>query len=103
MASSSKHISLPRPLSEGDPTEWFLKYEICCVANEWSDELKAKKLPTLLEGEALAVWLEMTTEQQGSYERAKLKMIERMAPDHLTISGHGSFGQTKRWLSFYMI
>ena len=80
MASSSKHISLPRPLSEGDSTEWFLKYEICCVANEWSDELKAKKLPTLLEGEALAVWLEMTTEQQGSYERAKLKMIERMAP-----------------------
>ena len=80
MANGSKHISLPWPLSEGDPTEWFQKYEICCVANEWSDELKAKKLPTLLEGEALAVWLEMTMKQQGSYERAKLKIIERMAP-----------------------
>ena len=80
MTTASKHISLPRPFSEGDPNDWFQKYEICCVANEWADELKAKKLPTLLEGEALAVWLELTTEQQGTYQTAKAKIVERMAP-----------------------
>ena len=78
--ANNKHISLPKPLVEGDPTNWFLKYEICCVANEWGDELKAKKLPTLLEGEALAVWLEFSTEQQASYDAAKAKITKAMAP-----------------------
>ena len=63
MMSSSKHISLPRPLAERDPTDWFLKYEIFCVSNNWGNDLKAKKLPTLLEGEPLAVWLELSEEQ----------------------------------------
>ena len=78
--ASNKHISVPKPLAEGDPTNWFLKYEICCVANEWGDELKAKKLPTLLEGEALAIWLELSTEQQASYDAAKAKITKAMAP-----------------------
>ena len=52
------------------------------MANEWGDELKAKKLPTLLEGKALAVWLELTTKQQGTYQMAKSKIVERMAPVH---------------------
>ena len=63
MTSIGKHISLPRPLGEEDPTDWFLKYEICCVSNNWVDEVKAKKLPTLLEGEPLAIWLELSEEQ----------------------------------------
>ena len=63
MTSTGKHISLPRSLAEGDPTDWFLKYEICCVLNYWGDEVKAKKLQTLLEGEPLAVWLELSEEQ----------------------------------------
>ena len=50
-----KHISLPRLFSEGEPMEWFQKYEIYCDVNDWNDKTKAKKLPTLLEGEALAI------------------------------------------------
>ena len=78
--SSSKHISLPRPLAEGDPTDWFLKYEICCVLNDWGNDLKAKKLLTLLEGEPLAIWLELSEEQRANYETAKAKIIKAMAP-----------------------
>ena len=78
--ASNKHISLPNPLAEGDPANWFLKYEICCTANEWGDEVKAKKLPTLLEGEALAVWLELSTEQQANYETTKAKITKAMVP-----------------------
>ena len=79
-ATSSKHISLPRIFSEGDPTEWFKRYEICCSANDWNDEMKAKKMPTLLEGEALVTWLELTAEQQASYDLAKKNILERMGP-----------------------
>ena len=80
LANSNKHISLPAPLSDGDPVEWFRRFEICCRANDWSDEMKAKKLPTLLEGEAIAVWFELTSEEQASYSTAKEKIIGRMAP-----------------------
>ena len=78
--NTSKHISLPRQFSEGEPTEWFQRYEICSDANDWDDETKAKKLPTLLEGEALAIWLELTTEEKGNYGTSKAKIITRMAP-----------------------
>ena len=77
---ANKHISLPRQFSDGDPTEWFKKYEICCDANEWEDDTKAKKLPTLLEGEALAIWLELTTEEKANYATSKAKIIAGMAP-----------------------
>ena len=48
-----RHVSIPKPFSTGDITEWFQRFEICCKANGWNDETKAVKLPTLLEGEAL--------------------------------------------------
>ena len=57
------HVSVPKPFSDGDAREWFQRFEICCSANWWNNELKALKLPTLLEGEALAVWLELSEEQ----------------------------------------
>ena len=78
--ATSKHISLPTPFSSGDPVEWFRRFEICCHANDWNDETKAKKLPTLLEGEAIAAWFDLTTEEQGAYSTAKAKIVEQMAP-----------------------
>ena len=70
---ASKHISLPSTFATGDPTEWFKRFEICCWANEWSDAVKALKLPTLLEGEALAVWMELSEAEKEDYMSAKLK------------------------------
>ena len=56
------------------------KYEICCDANEWEDGIKANKLLTLLEGEALAICLELTTEEKADYVTSKAKITARMAP-----------------------
>jgi len=80
MASGGKHISLPKPFALGDPVEWFQRFEICSRANDWEDEMKAKKLPTLLEGESLVVRLELTPEEQTSYAMTKEKIVSRMAP-----------------------
>ena len=73
MSNSNKQISLLRPFAEGDPKEW---YDICCMTNEREDTVKAKKLPTLLEGEVLAIWLELTTEEKATYGTSKSKIIE---------------------------
>ena len=51
--------------------ETMQRFEICCKANAWDDAKKALKLPTLLEGEALAVWLELSEAEQADYKIAK--------------------------------
>ena len=78
--TANKHISLPKAFASGDVTEWFKRFEICCRANKWNGDTKALKLPTLLEGEALAVWLELSEAVQGNYGQMKKKIVEKMAP-----------------------
>ena len=63
-----------------DITEWFKHFDICCAANKWNDETKALKLPTLLEGEALATWLTLDEGDQKTYEEAKAKMTKILSP-----------------------
>ena len=58
MAQQLKHISVPRLFESGDITEWLSRFKICTKANGWDAAVKAVKLLTLLEGEALAVWLD---------------------------------------------
>ena len=41
--------------------------------------MQALKLPTLLEGEALAIWLELSDEQKD-YKRAKKGIIDKIMP-----------------------
>ena len=77
---AERHISIPKPFSTGDVTEWFQRFEICCAANTWSDEVKAVKLPMLLEGEALAVWLELGDDDKKDYKKAKEHLLKNMMP-----------------------
>ncbi|KAL5503384.1 hypothetical protein EMCRGX_G010323 [Ephydatia muelleri] len=50
------------------------------AANGWNDAVKAAKLPTLLDGEALAVWLELDEDVQKDYKRAKQKIVDVLMP-----------------------
>ena len=77
---AERHISVPKPLASGDANEWFTRFDICSRANGWRDQTKAIKLPTLLEGEALAIWLELSEEEQGSYEEARKQIQGKMMP-----------------------
>jgi len=75
------HISLPKTFLGADaPADWFQCFEICLKANGWDTAMKAGKLPTLFEGEALSVWLELTTEQQDDYAIAKKEIQSVMMP-----------------------
>ena len=49
------HISVPKPFLSGDVKDWFQLLEICGKGNGWDAAVNLKKLPMLLEGEALAV------------------------------------------------
>ena len=77
---AATHVSIPKSFSSGDAREWFQKFEICSDANGWDGAKKAKKLPTLLEGEALAAWMELTEEEKRDFGVAKEKLIRKLAP-----------------------
>lgn len=77
---AERHISVPKPFSSGDVEDWFQRFEICARANGWNAAANANKLPTLLEGEALAVWLDLTDEQQKDYAEAKKAIQKAMMP-----------------------
>jgi len=78
--AQAKHISLPSSFSSGNISEWFVRFDICCKANEWNDKTKVLKLPTLLKGEALVSWLELSEEQQSDFKIAKEKLVAKMTP-----------------------
>ena len=69
-------ISIPKQFSEGSPVEWFQRFEICRNANGLEDRGKAKRLPTLLEGEGLVVWLKLSEDEQKDYKVAEAKILE---------------------------
>ena len=77
---TERHISIPKSLASGDANEWFSRYDIFCKANGRNDATKALKLPTILEGEALAVWLELSEEHQGCYATAKEENCTALMP-----------------------
>ena len=77
---AERHVSVPKPFASGDANEWFQRFDICSRANSWNNATKALKLPTLLEGEALAIWLELTAEEQSDYDATKEKISETMMP-----------------------
>ena len=78
--SQPKHVSLPSTFSTGSIDEWFVRFDICSKANGWNEEMKALKVTSLFEGEALASWLELTEEEQADFKTLKKKLIAKMAP-----------------------
>ena len=80
MHQPAKHISVPQPFESGNVIEWLNRFDICAKANGWDAAVKPVKLPTLLEGEALAVWLDLTKEQQSDYSVMVDKLKSKLAP-----------------------
>ena len=79
---ATAHVSIPKSFSGGDAREWFQKFEICSDANSWDGAKKAKKLPTLLKGEALAAWLELIKkeDEKTDFDMMKAKLIKKLVP-----------------------
>ena len=85
MATAPSHCSVPKPLSSGDAAEWLQRFELCSAANGWKEETMAVRLPTLLEGEALAVWLDLNEDEKKTYDVVKKRLIETLMPMGFTV------------------
>ena len=75
-----RHISVPGRFTGGDFSEWIQRYEICSAANEWNEDAMARKLPTLLEKEALVCWLDIPAETKKIFKDVKRLLVEKLRP-----------------------
>lgn len=80
----------------------FQHFDICSKANRWNDATKALKLPTLLEGGALAVQLELSNEEQGDYASAKGALVKTMMPMEFVSLDNESCSQENHCLCLCM-
>ena len=80
MAVADRHVSVPVSLCSEDIVEWLKSFEICSKANKWTVETQALKLPTLLEGENLPIWLEFSEAEQVDIVVTKKKLMEKIMP-----------------------
>ena len=106
MHQPAKHINVPRPFESGNVIEWLNRFDICAKANGWDAAVKAVKLLTLLEDEVLAVWLDLTEEQQSDYLVTVNKLkSKQLASDfhHWKQFTHGSCNLANHYHFFYKI
>eukprot|EP00731_Ephydatia_muelleri_P021178 Em0013g905a len=82
--ASSTHTSLPKPFASGNVREWLTRFDICSDANGWDEKVRAVKLPTLLEGEALATWLDFSDDERKNYGIVKEKLTAAMVSTSFT-------------------
>ena len=74
-------LALPKALQDRDTRSWFKRFKICAVANEWNDEKKLKRLPTLLKGWAWAIFDSLPDASTDTYAHQKEALLSRLNPD----------------------
>ena len=75
---AERYVSLPKVFACGDIEEWLSRYDICASANGWNDEANALRIPTLLEKEALAIFLDISEEDRKVYENVKQALVKAL-------------------------
>ena len=79
--ASGHGLALPEPLQDSDARSWFKRFEVCAAANEWNDNKKRVRLPTLLRGRAWAIFDALSEEHTDTYANLKGAILERLSPD----------------------
>jgi len=77
---NTAHVSLLKTFDTGNASKWLQCFEICSHANGWDNDKIALILLTLLEGELLAIWLELTGDEQKDYAAMSKKIIDAIKP-----------------------
>ena len=79
--ASGTGIALPEVLRGEDAKSWFKRFEVCAGANGWNDEKKLRRVPTLLQGRAWAVYDSLMEEETDTYAHLKEALLQQLCPD----------------------
>lgn len=81
MSSTNQNVSVPRTYSTGNFREWLTRFKICALSNGWDDSILHKKIAPFLEGEALAVYLELSDAQRENFSEITSALEKNFHPD----------------------
>ena len=87
----TNHISLPRVFSSGNFKEWIVRFKICANSNGWDVDKWHTKIATFLEGEALAVFLELSKSEQDKYDSIVSALENNFHPETEHINAMSAF------------
>ena len=93
---AERHIVLPCTFKDGDIDEWLQKFEICANANGWDETTQARKLPTLLDGEALMTFLEMPEDDKKDFTKIFTALKNEFSPEESRFKSLREFETTTR-------
>jgi hypothetical protein len=93
MAEGS-HRAIPRTFSSGNFKEWLQRFELCAAANKWAND-KHLHLPTFLDGEALAVFLELGEKDKSDYNQVVKALSNAFHPESQNFSALDAFENRK--------
>ena len=79
--ASGTGIALPEVLRGEDAKSWFKHFEVCAGANGWNNKKKLRRVPTLLQGRAWAVYDSLTDEDTDTYAHLKEALLQQLCLD----------------------
>ena len=74
-------IALPKVFDDGDLVSWLECFDVCATANNWADDNRLRRLPTLLSGRAFAVFQRLAGNQKDTLAHLRENLLGAFLPD----------------------
>ena len=74
-------IALSEVLCGKDAKSWFKRFEVCAGVNGCNNKNKLRRVSTLLQGHAWAVFDSLTDEETDTYAHLKEALLQQLCPD----------------------
>lgn len=74
-------LSLPNKFDDGDIVSWLDSFDVCARANNWNDDNRLRRLPTLLTGRAFAVFQRLPDGQKDTLAHLRAALIAAFLPE----------------------
>ena len=73
-------VALPNKFDDGDIVSWLDSFDVCARANNWNNDARLRRLPTLLVGRAFAIFQRLPNNQKDTMARLREALIEAFLP-----------------------
>ena len=74
-------VALPNKFDDGDVVSWLDSFDVCAAANNWNDDARLRRLPTLLVGRAFAVFQRLGDQQKDTLAHLRESLIAAFLPE----------------------
>ena len=73
-------LALPNKFDDGDLASWLQSFDVCAAANNWNDENRLRRIPTLLTGRAFAVFQRLLDGQKDTLAHLRENLTAAFLP-----------------------